>query len=250
MMPSAAHHWPRIFLSTLPARGATDAVAPVGVPGDISIHAPREGSDPLGLRDCPQRQHFYPRSPRGERPARWPTCTVCGRFLSTLPARGATALPYCGFAILYISIHAPREGSDGFSVALILTRYYFYPRSPRGERPMSGPPSPASTTISIHAPREGSDKARFPGLSDISISIHAPREGSDDACNPRPTNSKDFYPRSPRGERLRAETASCSHASAFLSTLPARGATLPSRCPAPGNSDFYPRSPRGERRHP
>ena len=34
------------FLSTLPARGATGS-QPVNIPlGDISIHAPREGSDP------------------------------------------------------------------------------------------------------------------------------------------------------------------------------------------------------------
>ena len=80
---------------------------------------------------------FYPRSPRGERrgqclecrlnyakflstlPARGATGSNSAiqlsdaQFLSTLPARGATAgnVDYAQVAAL-ISIHAPREGSD------------------------------------------------------------------------------------------------------------------------------------------
>ena len=34
----------------------------------ISIHAPREGSDPRATSFAGARSHFYPRSPRGERP--------------------------------------------------------------------------------------------------------------------------------------------------------------------------------------
>ena len=33
-------------------------------------------------------------------------------FLSTLPARGATYYFFCPNRLLWISIHAPREGSD------------------------------------------------------------------------------------------------------------------------------------------
>ena len=59
-------------------------------------------------------------------------------------------------------------------------QFYFYPRSPRGERLVILAPPFDSLAISIHAPREGSDKAH-----DVRrgrryyISIHAPREGSD-----------------------------------------------------------------------
>ena len=62
------------------------------------------------------------------------------KFLSTLPARGATSriLRLTGFPS--ISIHAPREGSD--------------PQVP-GQTSMDD-------TISIHAPREGSDASRGP----------------------------------------------------------------------------------------
>ena len=58
---------------------------------EISIHAPREGSDMLQrLEHWLKRKHFYPRSPRGE------------RLLPGVVGRGG----------LEISIHAPREGSD------------------------------------------------------------------------------------------------------------------------------------------
>ena len=56
----------------------------------ISIHAPREGSDPLSGIFSPHRGYFYPRSPRGERPAHGNTARTAEEFLSTLPARGAT----------------------------------------------------------------------------------------------------------------------------------------------------------------
>ena len=102
-----------LFLSTLPARGATVRLpAPQRKP-EISIHAPREGSDLLPDKDklqaskflstlpargatCrpswtpPVRGYFYPRSPRGERPSTNWELRFDAKFLSTLPARGAT----------------------------------------------------------------------------------------------------------------------------------------------------------------
>ena len=55
-------------------------------------------------------------------------------FQSTLPVRGATFRSGCWMSHRRISIHAPREGSDLFS----LMSSFGWP-------------------ISIHAPREGSD---------------------------------------------------------------------------------------------
>ena len=102
------------------------------------------------------------------------------RFLSTLPARGAT-LKICETCTgLLISIHAPREGSDilpsvrtitpasflstlparGATGQFVLHFYSlpnFYPRSPRGERPQTKTEVKPMAKISIHAPREGSD---------------------------------------------------------------------------------------------
>ena len=78
----------------------------------ISIHAPREGSDPkIPRRRCCHTISIHaPRegsdgTRRFRRPASIP-------FLSTLPARGATDLRPTGGPNYKISIHAPREGSD------------------------------------------------------------------------------------------------------------------------------------------
>ena len=70
--------------------------------------------------------------------------TAFKKFLSTLPARGATSsAPWtpCG----------PRN---------------FYPRSPRGERPGARPSIVRRCGISIHAPREGSDGASGPATAE------------------------------------------------------------------------------------
>ena len=80
-----------IFQSTLPARGATSAqtVVPYEV-YIISIHAPREGSDPIG-----QPLHWlFPISIHAPREGS-DYCVGSGGyaergFQSTLPARGAT----------------------------------------------------------------------------------------------------------------------------------------------------------------
>ena len=79
------------FLSTLPARGATFRCARSTALEMISIHAPREGSDSLFLFRYRPRDNFYPRSPRGERRNAVKTVSFYTIFLSTLPARGATA---------------------------------------------------------------------------------------------------------------------------------------------------------------
>ena len=107
------------------------------------------------------------------------------RFLSTLPARGATVLYTGPLTSLCISIHAPREGSDFPSVPTGAGSDNFYPRSPRGERhKLSGKLELLLNNISIHAPREGSDPSgRAFVIRRERISIHAPREGSDIARN-------------------------------------------------------------------
>src|SRR5699024_2288506 len=80
----------------------------------------------------------------------------------------------------YISIHAPREGSDSVRVSRGFSAAYFYPLSPRGERQLDRIARSLSEDISIHAPREGSDPCRWrPCPCCAQISIHPPREGSD-----------------------------------------------------------------------
>ena len=59
---------------------------------------------------------------------------------------------------------------------------YFYPRPPRGGRPVAGRLDQPFFCISIHAPREEGDYAGldYDPIIDI-ISIHAPREEGDKA---------------------------------------------------------------------
>ena len=123
------------FQSTLPAWGATKPRADYFPDLNISIHAPRMGSDNNVVLQVPRRQNFNPRSPHGERPH-----VQAAYFLKWL-----------------ISIHAPRMGSDyldsGVSQqdkafqstlpawgattctrAITCLTKNFNPRSPHGER--------------------------------------------------------------------------------------------------------------------
>ena len=122
-------------------------------------------------------------------------------FQSTLPVRGATGVYFSTGCNAWISIHAPREGSDQ---AIKLSQ--------------------EDLMISIHAPREGSDpKVRCAGYYAV-ISIHAPREGSDQSCTSAcgPRRISIHAPR--EGSDWMFSTSS-SEAGRFQSTLPVRGAT-------------------------
>ena len=122
----------------------------------ISIHAPRVGSDTLNASKNGTNRYFNPRSPCGERPAKATIAPAAKQFQSTLPVWGATSpcsgippqskfqstLPVWGATLWdlvivrkdFISIHAPRVGSD----VKVAERY-------------------TKANISIHAPRVGSD---------------------------------------------------------------------------------------------
>ena len=140
-------------------------------------------------------------------PARGATRFACrfvrkSTFQSTLPARGATFCARASRADSLISIHAPREGSDGTRDSANFRAPNFNPRSPRGERrcrmhphansPLHfNPRSPRGERPLIlnrcklikqfqsTLPARGATLIAFHCLYYIIISIHAPREGSD-----------------------------------------------------------------------
>ena len=214
---------------------------------------------------------FYPRSPRGERPFHDHDIITINLFLSTLPARGATWLP---LRLHQVSNNfyprSPRGERRSPTRWTGSGRANFYPRSPRGERrppvenfsifPNFYPRSPRGERrygirklglpdlISIHAPREGSDTFHDHDIITINLFLSTlPARGATAGGPCRAGKSANFYPRSPRGERLeRLKKTSVSllisiHApregsdsqkggspvpkGGFLSTLPARGAT-------------------------
>ena len=123
-----------------------------------------------------------------------------------------------------ISIHAPLAGSDVLPPLSHRLLRYFYPRSPRGERPFTTDEDSRESLFLSTLPSRGA--TGFPAgiRAVVVISIHAPLAGSDEYAINTPNGDDDFYPRSPRGERHR-DGLTAAKPSLFLSTLPSRGAT-------------------------
>ena len=171
---------------------------------DISIHAPRVGSDP------------------GGHPAR----LFRRLFQSTLPVWGATLTAGGQPGRREISIHAPRVGSDDMvadaSAALDISIH-----APRVGSDISVIRSRPSLKISIHAPRVGSDCVPGYLLLFCPISIHAPSVGSDFLRLLTGIATSHFNPRSPCGERLKS-TLPIITTVRFQFTLPVWGAMSPS----------------------
>ena len=126
----------------------------------ISIHALREEGDRLGLRPRHCAQYFYPRPPRGGRhglgrspenrisisihalreegdQTRRAAISKTAKFLSTPSARRATSHQFLCDFYFTISIHALREEGDSSRWSVHRGMSNFYPRPPRGGRPLS-----------------------------------------------------------------------------------------------------------------
>ena len=173
--------WTAVFLSTLPAWGATFAKNRLTSRYLFLSTLPARGAT-LRLVFLPDGQrHFYPRSPRGERPkggGLW--AHVMFDFYPRSP-RGERR----------VTLWRPRCSTTNF-----------YPRSPRGERRPAGWRSGWNPRhFYPRSPRGERHDAVFIHLDRIAISIHAPREGSDGWPRGTLTMVQHFYPRSPRGER-------------------------------------------------
>ena len=168
--------------STLPAGGATPGIDGTKGITQISIHAPRGGSDQRHFLLFPFPFRISIHAPRGGSDDAGAFTLIHGcLFQSTLPAGGATEAIENEGANLYISIHAPRGGSD---LRCYFCTEQFYPISihaPRGGSDTSAKHGfTKSFVISIHAPRGGSDHPPVDRILAVqNISIHAPRGGSD-----------------------------------------------------------------------
>ena len=192
----------------------------------ISIHALLAESDQAVPAATPRAGHFYPRSPCGERRA---------KMTGTMPNNG-------------ISIHALLAESDLFWLRLGTRVSDFYPRSPCGERLHYDNYNLHCVEISIHALLAESDSRprRLKSRRCVFLSTLSLRRATWDnvkcCCSIR-----DFYPRSPCGERPRdSRSVPRWHAisiHALLAESDLRGCPVWSR-----RRYFYPRSPCGERR--
>ena len=101
---------------------------------------------------------------------------------------------------------------------------YFYPRSPCGERQTTSLTAVLTLSFLSTLSLRRATRRAFSTCSRIRISIHALLAESDSPASVTPTASRNFYPRSPCGERQMLYPSS------------------------PHCCDFYPRSPCGERR--
>ena len=239
---AAGNFYPR------PPRGGRPVSATVlAISSIISIHALREEGDPQTISGTSGISYFYPRPPRGGRLMAVVTAVSTARFLSTPSARRATQTvqPDVG-AIQFLSTPSARRATPvsqttmqpctGFlstpsarratfsGIRRIIPKIDFYPRPPRGGRPLGiGTISPIEL-ISIHALREEGDRKLHPEPGRRGISIHALREEGDAAQSlrrRRPSRIsihalreegdwqvdgttgrlENFYPRPPRGGR-------------------------------------------------
>ena len=168
----------------------------------ISIHALLAESDAGAIGQLQCILDFYPRSPCGERPIHIRTCQYFFNFYPRSP---------CG----------ERHSRN----ANLRRHRNFYPRSPCGERQSDCGQYCTRARISIHALLAESDivYAQILANTMLFLSTLSLRRATLVDLVSIVTN-KDFYPRSPCGER------------------PPPGRKKP---PA---GDFYPRSPCGERR--
>jgi len=193
--------------------------------GEISIHAPRAGSDLPGHGTTLYTEDFNPRSPCGERlygasipapeasfqstlPVRGATSSIRSiavgymRFQSTLPVRGATTtyLP----RVTATSDFNPRSpcGERLDLVHFCPPNMYFNPRSPCGERQGLTSTVGDWQIFQSTLPVRGATRQTEMPQRRSPISIHAPRAGSDN--------------------KIRLDTG---RTALFQSTLPVRGAT-------------------------
>ena len=123
-------------------------------------------------------------------------------FLSTLSLRRATATNSLAHAPPQISIHALLAESDSQQSPGTTRTTYFYPRSPCGERQSSIEEVSKYVVISIHAllaesdDTSGETRRIFRAfLSTLSLRRATDSTNTNLGCH------RDFYPRSPCGER-------------------------------------------------
>ena len=159
----------------------------------------------MGGGEWQRCKHFYPRSPRGERPPVRRPKQEMPNFYPRSPRGERPEYRRCFWPSWKISIHAPREGSDACRIWDWFGASSFLSTLPargatdfllfglcQGKISIHAPREgsdlylfhrfPGHQLISIHAPREGSDVPQHGCQPVFGISIHAPREGSDSKC--------------------------------------------------------------------
>ena len=131
---------------------------------DISIHAPREGSDTQIFRRDKSANISIHAPREGSDVSIVTPDALVPVFQSTLPEKGATEKDIPMKDGISISIHAPREGSDMSFSRHLNPNENFNPRSPRRERLNSNCNPIVCRTFQSTLPEKGATR-RFKGKS-------------------------------------------------------------------------------------
>ena len=166
------------FQSTPPVRGATPRHRSHHPKVEVSIHAPRAGSDKMGkaFRSAEQVSIHAPRAGSDE-----VSCEVDqGAEVSIhAPRAGSDQAQHHRERRRHVSIHAPRAGSDPARQALGRGAGGFNPRPPCGERQVPTTAAIQSRLFQSTPPVRGATGDARVLSARRGVSIHAPRAGSD-----------------------------------------------------------------------
>ena len=259
----------KLFLSTPSARRATPHIEHRGVREAISIHALREEGDQAAAPEAIQPKEFLSTPSARRATVGVLFLPLAGEFLSTPSARRATDnsasfLPGEGFLSTpsarratiadlghsvfpreFLSTPSARRATTSASSAES-NRTYFYPRPPRGGRPLA---SASNNCFGIFLSTPSARRATLGGCDGVyyhAISIHALREEGDT----RSRWSSGIRPISIHALREEGDEpfiVQITASSLFLSTPSARRATKPPHAWMRQWHHFYPRPPRGGR---
>ena len=245
-------HLSGISIHALREEGDAALLGCPGVQNIISIHALREEGDGVVVIDCtihfavflstpsarratrghfispPTAFNFYPRPPRGGRPAPLPRQQSGDyTFLSTPSARRATSASVDDAFSDFISIHALREEGDLLHL----------------------PPLGGLGIISIHALREEGDAARNSHVQLIALFLSTPSARRATVPTPGTPPGNNEFLSTPSARRATAGKVARSPQSLHFYPRPPRGGR-PVSFPyvVSHTRDFYPRPPRGGRR--
>ena len=156
--------------------------------------------------------YFYPRPPRGGRPASRPTGAPAGQFLSTPSARRATlkGLSWSHKLRGFLSTPSARRATYFFFVPCRLLWISIHALREEGDRGMAADIRVDGIFLSTPSARRATFSDSF-FLFFLCISIHALREEGDQIQKGGVTMAHNFYPRPPRGGR-RSRLRQCSTA--------------------------------------
>ncbi len=236
---------------------------------DISIHAPRAGSDSV-IRICTSCGAISIHAPRaGSDVVGEALQTLTFEFQSTLPVRGATAgeiksdlsstisihAPRAGSdqqerdesAAAKISIHAPRAGSDALPSNYFVLQFDFNPRSPCGERLWLLGILVKQFDFNPRSPCGERPLTALAALLWSLISIHAPRAGSDVEFPDKSDPYQYISIHAPRAGSDEGDPTQMAQKYQISIHAPRAGSDLRRQTVFCVRTDFNPRSPCGER---